>query len=88
MVQRKFKINTMKEDLNWMLGNVAIYAVLLAILLILIAANVVKVYLLRSWKQSLNTKTFYLTPSVMFVKNPKYRAVFVSWLIWDLSFQL
>ena len=77
----------MKEDFYWLADHGFLIAGLALGALILGVALGVEVVVLRSWKQALDTKTFYFIPTVAHVRSPTVKSLDIFWLKWDFVFK-
>lgn len=46
-----------------------------------------KVRIFKNWKKTLTTKSFFIIPTIAFLKNPKYKSFNIMWLWWDIMFE-
>lgn len=73
----------MQEDLYW-LADHGFLLVSLALLGLFFALGLrAEFVILRSWKQALDTKTFYFIPTIAFIKSPSAKSLDIFWLWWD-----
>lgn len=73
----------MQEDFYWLAENVYLLLVLALLGLFFTLGLRAEFVILRSWKQALDTKTFYLIPTIAFISSPTAKSLDIFWLWWD-----